>query len=233
MNEDLKYETYLFISNKKFIISVNTELNKKIFLAEQNIYSDSKDDLLKKLDIFLNENVFKIERKIKDFIKKISVILDLDIFFPIEISVKKNINQDEMNTKILNHLAYEAKNCCKKSLEDKKIIHMFIKNYKVNNQNYSEFPNDINGKNLSLDIKFITINETYIKHFEKILKKYQISLYKVLNADYVEKFLPQNETNIFLMAKKITQGFNVNEISFTTKSTKKQGFFEKFFNFFS
>lgn len=233
MNENLKYESYLLISNKKFTISVNTESDQKIYLAEQNFNNEPKNDLFEKLDIFLNENVFKIEKKLKNFIEKVSVILDLDIFFPIEISVKKNINQDEMNTKILNHLAYEAKNCCKKSLENKKIIHMFIKNYKVNNQSYSNFPNDINGESLSLDIKFIAIDEAHIKKIEKILKKYQISLHKILNANYVENFLSENETNIFLMAKKITEGFNVNEVTFIAKSAKKRGFFEKFFDFFS
>ncbi len=233
MNENLKYESYLLISNKKFTISVNTESDQKIYLAEQNFNNEPKNDLFEKLDIFLNENVFKIEKKLKNFIEKVSVILDLDIFFPIEISVKKNINQDEINTKILNHLAYEAKNCCKKSLENKKIIHMFIKNYKVNNQSYSNFPNDINGESLSLDIKFIAIDEAHIKKIEKILKKYQISLHKILNANYVENFLSENETNIFLMAKKITEGFNVNEVTFIAKSAKKRGFFEKFFDFFS
>ncbi len=233
MNENLKYESYLLISNKKFTISVNTESDQKIYLAKQNFNNELKNDLFEKLDIFLNENVFKIEKKLKNFIEKVSVILDLDIFFPIEISVKKNINQDEMNTKILNHLAYEAKNCCKKSLENKKIIHMFIKNYKVNNQSYSNFPNDINGESLSLDIKFIAIDEAHIKKIEKILKKYQISLHKILNANYVENFLSENETNIFLMAKKITEGFNVNEVTFIAKSAKKRGFFEKFFDFFS
>lgn len=233
MNENLEHETYLLISKKKFIISVNTELNKKIYSSEQNFYDVPKNEFYEKLDIFLNDNVFKIEKKLKDFIKKITVILDLDIFFPIEISIKKNINHDEMNTKILNHLAYEAKNYCKNSLERKKIVHMFIKNYKIDNQSYSKFPNSISGKSLSLDIKFITIDEDHIKQLEKILKRYQISLHKVLNADYLEKFLPQNETNIFLMAKKIAEGFNENEVTFIIKSNKKKGFFEKFFNFFN
>lgn len=233
MNENLKYETYLLISDKKFIISVNTESDHIIYSAEKSFSDLSEYKLLEKLDIFLNDNVFKIEKKLQDFIKKVSVILDLDNFTPIEISVKKNINQEEMNDKILNYLAYEAKNYCKKTLEHKKIIHMIIEKYKVNNQNYSKFPNNVNCKSISLDIKFITIDEVYINRLEKILKKYQISLKKVLNADYLEKFLPQNGTNIFSMAKKIAEGFNENEVKFIVKSNKKKGFFEKFFYFFN
>ena len=63
----------------------------------------------------MNYNIFKIQKKLNDFVKKISVILDLDIFFPIEISIKKDINNGEMDVKTLNQLAYEAKNYCKKT----------------------------------------------------------------------------------------------------------------------
>ena len=35
------------------------------------------------------------------------------------------------------------------------------------------------------------------------------------------------------MAKKISEGFNQNEVAFVEKSRKKKGFFEKFFDFFN
>jgi len=233
MNENLKHDTYLLISEKQVIISVNSDINKNIYLEESNLVSNSQKELFEKLDMFLNNNVFKIEKKLKDFIKKISIILDLDIFFPIEISIKKNINDEEINTKILNYLVYEAKESCKKTLEKKKIVHMFINNFKIDNQNYPYLPDDIKGKNLSLDIKFITISVDYIKELEKILKKYQISLNKVLNLNYLKQFMSQDEPSVFSTAKKIADGFNINEVTFIEKSVKKQGFFEKFFNFFN
>ena len=34
MNENSSHETYLFISEKKYIISVNKEFNQKIYLEE-------------------------------------------------------------------------------------------------------------------------------------------------------------------------------------------------------
>ena len=233
MNENSSHETYLFISEKKYIISVNKEFNQKIYLEEFGLNDASIKKPLDHLEFFLNDNIFKIEKKLNDFVKKISVILDLDIFFPIEISIKKDINNDEIDVKTLNQLAYEAKNYCKKPLEHKRIIHMFIKNYKVDNQSYSCLPINIKGKKIILDIKFITIHENFLKHIEKIFKKYQISLHKVFNSAYVEKFLSQNEMNIFSMAKKIAEGFNNNEVMLIEKSSKKQGFFEKFFNFFN
>ena len=95
MNENSNHETYLFISKKKYIISVNKEFNQKIYLEEFGLNDASIKKPLDHLEFFLNDNIFKIEKKLNDFVKKISVILDLDIFFPIEISIKKDINNEE------------------------------------------------------------------------------------------------------------------------------------------
>ena len=42
----------------------------------------------------------------------------------------------------------------------------------------------------------------------------------------------QND-NLYLMAQKILDGFNKNEVFITNKYSKKLGFFERFFNFFN
>ena len=34
-----------------------------------------------KLDHFLNQNIFKIEKKFQNFVEKVTIILDLDVFF--------------------------------------------------------------------------------------------------------------------------------------------------------
>ena len=134
MSDILDYETYLLISPKKFIISVNTELEKKVYYEELIINSNLGFNKFEKLDFFLNQNIFKVEKKFKNFVEKIIIILDLDIFFPVEISIKKDNYDNFLNLKNLKHLLYEAKQCCKKTLDKKKVVHMLIKNYRVDNK---------------------------------------------------------------------------------------------------
>ena len=43
------------------------------------------------LDNFLKNNIFKIEKILDNFIKKIVIIIDLDKFFFIELSIKKRL----------------------------------------------------------------------------------------------------------------------------------------------
>ena len=76
MDDDLNYEPYLFINSKKFVVSVTTDHNKKVYHDEMFTGDDLNQINFEKLNFFLNKNIFKIEKKLKKFIKKISIILD-------------------------------------------------------------------------------------------------------------------------------------------------------------
>ena len=110
---------------------------------------------------------------------------------------------------------------------------MVIQNYLINEINHTSFPENTKCNSLALDVKFICLSNDLIKNVEVILKKYQISLKKVVNANYINNFLNEDEDNIFLMSKKIIVGHNSNEVLLVDKIPKNRGFFEKFFSFFS
>ncbi len=234
MDDNQNCETFIFLSSNKLVISIYSELNKRIYKNEISFEEDI--DVLKaleKLDYFLDKEIFKIEKKIKNFVKKVNIILDLNVFFSVEISIKDINYDDNINKKNLNYLLYEAKDYCKKTIGDRKISHMIINSYHIDNRNYSFFPKDISGKNFSLDLNFICISKNLIKSFEKVLKKYQISIGKIVDKRYISKFLNEDENDIFQLTKKILAGYNPNEIIIANKTHKNQGFFEKFFNFFN
>ena len=233
MNRKFNYETYLYISTKKLIILVNDDLNENIY-KDELIFEEAKNEIVfEKLGYILNKNIFQIEKKLKSFIEKVFVIIDLDIFFSLEISVKKNNYKDIIQLKNINHLLYEARDCCKKTIEQKKIIHMIIKNYQIDNKDYSFLPNNINCNNFSLDVNFICISNKFIEKLEKILKNFQITISQIVDARYINKFVSDEEENLFLMTKKIIKGHNPNEVKLVEKTAENKGFFEKFFNFFN
>ena len=68
---------------------------------------------------------------------------------------------------------------------------------------------------------------------ENILKKYQISINRILNSDYVNSFTSDGQNDLFETSMKIIDGYNENEVIIIPKLTKNKGFFERFFNFFS
>ena len=235
MTNNFDFNTYLYLSKKKNIISVY-EKNKfeKVYEKETLINKPINSINYQELDNFLNENIFRIEKKLNNFIKKLIVIIDLDFFFLFQLSIKKKDFENLNNLKSLIHLINEAKVNCKKTIDERRIIHLIINNYKINNENYSSLPKDLNTKSLSLDLKFICLSNEIIKNLEEILNKYQISLSQIVDADYISEFFNnKDEENIFLMTRKILSGYNPNEVLLVNKSNKNKGFFEKFFNLFS
>ena len=234
MDNELNFETYLFINDKKLIICVIQSNTCKIIYKEQMILSDSLDELkFKSLNDFLEKNIFKVEKILKNFIKNIFIILDSTEFFPIEISIKKDNNGRLIKPKTLLHPLNDLKNLCQSNFQDKKIIHMLIENYRIDNNNYSFLPDDLNCNNFSLDVKFICLPKNLIEELEIILKKYHILINQVLCASYIENFFDKDHLDVFTTASRIISGQNTNEVLLINKTLKNKGFFEKFFDFFS
>ena len=233
MVDNSDFETFLFVSEKKLIILVNNSQNKKIYEEEEILKKENKELIFKEIDFFLEKNIYKIEKKIQSFVKQLHLILDLEEFFSIEISIKNKDFQNVINFESLSYTLNEAREYCKETIDDKKIVHMLVDNYTLDDKKYSSLPKNLKCNNFSLDIRFICISKQLVKNLEKIFKKYQISLGQIFSFNYVEKFLLEDRKNIFLAAKMLMNGLNPNEVIFTNKSVKNQGFFEKFFNLFS
>ena len=234
MNEELKFETYLFIDSKKLVICVIEKKTFKVLFKEEKLLDDYNEvSNLKKLDNFLAKNILKIEKILKNFVKDIYIILDNKEFFPIEISIKKDHNGNSISQENLINPLNVLKNLCQFSFKDKKIIHMLIENYQIDGKDYSFLPENLKCNNFSLDIKFICLSKNLIEHYESILKKYHILVNQILNAEYIKQFQDQQNPNIYTTASRIISGYNNNEISLVNKTLKRKGFFEKFFDLFS
>ena len=232
MDENLNFATYLFLSSKKFIISVNNDIHEKIYEKELILDKKIEDLDLNLLDLFLSENVFKIEKILNSFIKNIYVIIDCNYFFSIKMSIKKNNYGDLITTKNLNYILKEARDQCSDTLKDMRIIHVLIDNYVIDNQEYDNFPQNLNCNHFSLDIDFICLPLNYLKNLENIINKYQISLNRLINKRYMEDHFLDEKMQLTEMAKKIIDGHNLNEVVLTSKKLKNDTFFEKFFHFF-
>ena len=88
---DNDFETYLFISPKKLIISVNDKNNFDNLYKEEIKINDAMNQLqYDVIDQFLYKNIFFIEKILKNFIKNINLIISSEDFFSVQISLKKN-----------------------------------------------------------------------------------------------------------------------------------------------
>ena len=121
MNNESLFETYLYLSPKKFIICIfqinDLKLINKIELLIEN---DSNTINFEKLTSFLDDNIIKSEKILKHFIKDVFVIIKSEDFIPIYLSVKNNNNGNVLTLDNLSFSLNDARNQCKKTLEEKK-----------------------------------------------------------------------------------------------------------------
>ena len=141
MNKYLEFETYLFINPNKISISVLNLSSLKEFYFKEKLIENPKENLdYQFLLEFLEKNILNIEKNINNFIKEVIVVIDNDIFFEINLSIKNKNFDNNLNSNSLKLLLNESRNQCKETLKDNKIVHMVVNNYIVDNKYYSTLP---------------------------------------------------------------------------------------------
>ena len=234
MENDLNFEVFLFFSPEKIILSVNRKTDFKLIFKDEIFLENASTQLnFDKLESFLDENIFKVEKILGNFVEKMNIIIETTDFFNLQISMKKDNHNENINSSIILYLIKSAKYQCEKTIQNMRIIHILIDNYLIDNNHFAELPLNRKCKNFSLDISFICLPDELIKHIEKTLKKFQISVNQILSANYIDKYVNDRDINFFEMTSKIIDGHNKNEVKLVNKISKNKGFFEKFFNLFS
>ena len=90
MTEEISFETYLSISQKKFGIYLLDKKNlKNVYKEEVHLENDSNLINYNLLKSFLDKNIFKIEKLIGSFLRGIVVIIENDQILNFSIGIKK------------------------------------------------------------------------------------------------------------------------------------------------
>jgi len=219
MIENSDFETFLYISKNKYQIFVYDKNNLKN-LYDEEIKSDNEIEL-NLLSKFLDDNVYKIEKMIKNFIRNIILIIEDDKVLDIGISLKKKNYEKNIDQKQLEKSLVEIKNIFRENYLNETIMHMIV----VNNKNNDDY--------LFLEVNFISISNNFTFYFDKVLESHQIKISRYMSCRYIKSYISEDSTELFTMANKLNNGFNKNEVQLISKNVKNIGFFEKFFQLFS
>ena len=218
MIEEVNFETFLYISKNRYAIFVDDKRNfKNLYKKEFKINEQINLDDLSYLSKFLDENIYKIEKLVGDFIKNITLIIENDKILDIDIGIKKKSYKQFLNQNFLKNDLTEVKDLFKENYRDQIIMHMMI-----------VYEND-----LYLTVKFIYISNRIASVFDKLLEKYQIQVSQRMSGKYIQNFFVKDISEMSIMASKLKNGFNKNEITLISKNIENKGFFEKFFQLFS
>ena len=234
MNKEIDFEIYLIISYGKFEIFLLDIKNHKNIYQEKYKFREFSEKLdLNLLNEFLENNIFKIEKLAGNFINHINIVIENKSILISNISIKKKNYTGEITSVTLESMLTDVKDLFKENYNQHKLIHMIIDKYIIDGVSYSSLQDQISNDEVCLEIKLISISNLIILEIEKILKKYQIQVNNFLDKEYVKDFFLGKQLDISQMVHNLKNGMNKNEIQITSESSKKLGFFEKFFQLFS
>ena len=233
MSENSNFITYLRVSPKKLGIYLFDINNSEDLYRQEVEYDDEISDCdFIHLNNFLEDNIFKIEKLIGEFIKNLFLVIDSKKILNLKIGLKKKNYKGSVDKELLQNMLVDVKDLFQENYRDEKIMHMLINKYIYDDKSYNLFENNLFTDIFCIEVQFKSISNVFASQIEKSLQKYQITISKYLDCHYIQNYFKDRNYDFSKMSYKIQSGCNQNEVLLIPKSTKKRGFFEKFFQLF-
>ena len=183
------------------------------------------------LSKFILEKIKDFEKDVGSFIEKIYLITDAknDQF---SLSLKNKYDSDKIKESDVVRLINDAKQQIIRNNKGCVILHLLVDKYIVDGEEYLEFPDNVSYKELIVQVSFITVQNSTVKTLNKIFKNCNIEVKKIISHQYSSGFAERKDTSPCIAGKKVVDGINPSEVIMRNIYSRKQGLFEKMFNFF-
>jgi len=188
MNEK-SLNVFIDFGSSKIRLGVyNKATSKNIFISEKSCILNFK---LKSFYITNSNEIIKeliksAEKKAEQHIKNVNLMIDTPDMFSIDISIKKNSDSNRYSINDIKSLLNEAKNLVQKNYFDKKIIHMIVKRFIFDDEEYFELPKkEINYDYLIIEIKFICFSSKIWKNLQEEFNKNYLNIENLYCSSYI------------------------------------------------
>ena len=177
-----------FGSSKIRLGIYNKETSKNIVILEKDCISNFN---LNNFDIKNSNEIIKdliksAEKKINNHIKNINLMIDTPDMFSIDISIKKNSDSRQYSKNDIKSLLNEAKSLVQKNYLNKKIVHMIVKKFIFDDEEFFEIPNkEINYNSLIIELKFICFADQIWKSLQDSFNSNYINIDNLYCSSYV------------------------------------------------
>jgi len=177
-----------FGSSKIRLGIFNKETSKNILISEKDCISNFNLNNFdtKNANEIIKDLIKSAEKKINNHIKNINLMIDTPDMFSVDISIKKNSDGQKYSKNDINSLLNESKSLIQKNYFNKKIIHMIVKKFIFDDQEYFEIPNEeINYNTLVIELKFICFDNQVWKNLQASFSKNYLNIDNLYCSSYV------------------------------------------------
>ena len=227
-----KKKFYIFIELNTILFLILSENNKILFEKKTELKDFTLEENFFSLENFLEKNLFFIEKKFKNFIKDITLIINFNNFLNIELSSTLNLNYLRKQELFFSSDLLNLKNYMTKQMNDYYLINIIMNKLIIDGKEYFLIPENIKSKKVNLELKFSFIKKAIMNKYKKIFFNFGIKIKKIIDLkllDSINKTTTENLVNTIL---KLESNQNNLEINFSSLKTNKTGFFIKFFDLF-
>lgn len=188
--------------------AINVDDIKKSFYNESEFFFAQSD-----IDIKIKNIVTSLEKNTDEYLDSINLMIDSQKMLTIGVSISKKLDGSKLKKEDIQFLIQDAKQQVLRNYSEQNIIHIIVKNYKIDNKDYTFLPTEINCNLLSIDIIFICIPKKNIQFFKDLFFKFDISINQIFCSSYAKSISYKKNFTSIKNISFIDMGFNKTSIT--------------------
>jgi cell division protein FtsA len=204
-----KFEVYFDCGTSKIRAGAFNKIKPKSFFCVESKFLSNHAIL----DSEIQQIVSNLEEKTKEYLDDVNLMIDSPEMLSIGISISKKLDESKLNKDDIKFLIQDAKQQVLRNHSKQVVTHIIIKNYKIDNIDYSFLPEEINCKLISLDILFICLPKLIVEYFKKQFFKLNISINQIFCSSYVKSINYKDNLSSIENILFIDMGFNKTSIT--------------------
>jgi cell division protein FtsA len=215
------FEVYFDCGTSKIrACALNKDSPDNTIYCESNFFQNQLDTYNE-----IQKIIISLEKKTGDYLNDVNLMIDSPKMISIDISISKKLDGSKLKKEDIKFLVQDTKQQILRNYHKHDIVHIIIKNYKIDNKDYLFLPNEINSSLISLDILFICLPKETIDYLKKDFLKLDISINQIFCSSYVksinykDSFFPEknlsfidigfNKTSLICYKENKITSFNV------------------------
>ena len=203
------FNIYLDFGKSKIRVgAINKNIVKKNFFYESNYFTNYSNS-----EIEIEKIILNLEKDTNEYLESIDLMIDSSETLSISLSLSKNFDGSKLKKEDIQFLIQDAKQQVLRNYSEQNIIHIIVKNYKIDNKDYTFLPTEINCNLLSIDIIFICIPKKNIQFFKDLFFKFDISINQIFCSSYAKSISYKKNFTSIKNISFIDMGFNKTSIT--------------------
>ncbi len=180
------YSTIIDLGSSELRLGVFDDKFVKLFFQSKSVAKKNDYEEYSKSINFL---IRQAENQISTHLENITILYDTSEIYTIDLSIKKKLDQKIIFNDVCESIILEANQLIKNCYTNKKVIHLIIKKYIINNKEFLNIPDEVPHLNsLVLEIKFICLPYNQYSNIFEIFKKNNLKIVNFFSSSLVKSF---------------------------------------------